>query len=118
MSIRLRWDDNQATILHQVFEEGWTLQAYKHSIAALEAMVQAKPQPVTLIMDLSNASRMPVRSRRGRSIDEALATRNVERIILVSPGHFMPIVSCPIDIVETLDEAFDLLDDQPLKMPA
>ena len=118
MSIWLRWDDNNKTILHQVFEEGWTLQAYYHSIAALEAMVADQPQSVRLVMDLSNASKMPLRSPRGRRIDEALATRNVERVILINPGYFMPVVKCPIDVVDSWDEALALLAGHSLKVSA
>ena len=119
MSIRLCWDRTDNTILHQVFEEGWTLQAYYHSIEAIEAMVSSRQHPVRLIMDLSAASTPPVRMARGRSVNEAKATRNIEHVILVKPGYFMPILDCPVDIVDTYDEAHMLLaQNEPMRLPA
>ncbi len=109
MSIQLRWDSNDPTILHQVFEEGWTLQAYCHSIEALEVMVSNCKQPVRLIMDLSAATTMPRRVARGRQIDEAAATRNIRRIVLIEPGHFMPMVDCPVDTATSCKDAIAML---------
>ncbi len=109
MSIWLRWDSEDPTILHQVFEAGWTLQAYWHSIEALEVMIRDCEHPVRLIMDLSAASTMPRRIARGRQIDEAAATHNVDRLILVQPGHFMPVVNCPVDTASSREEAIDML---------
>ncbi|MEM6527036.1 MAG: hypothetical protein AAF653_02010 [Chloroflexota bacterium] len=118
MSIRLRWDDNDNNVLHQIFEEGWTLQAYYHSIEALEVMLNGRQHPVQLIMNLDGAKTPPMRFARGRTVDEAKATANVERIILVNPGYFMPVVNCPVAIVSTMDEAHAVLDDAQEKIPA
>lgn len=109
MSIKLRWDGHNSNILHQIFEAGWTLQAYQHSMEALDVMVDHHPEPVQVVMDMSATTTPPMRLRPGRSVDEAAATRNVERIVLVSPGHFMPRVDCPVEVVDTIDEARSLL---------
>ncbi|MEL6150507.1 MAG: hypothetical protein AAFV33_24275 [Chloroflexota bacterium] len=118
MSIRLRWDENDSTILHQIFEEGWTLQAYYHSIEALEIMLMGRQQPVRLVMNLTGATTPPMRFTRGRTVDEAKATTNVERIVLINPGYFMPVVDCPVAVVTSMDEAFAILEDEQQKVPA
>jgi len=118
MSIRLRWDDNDNTVLHQIFEEGWTLQAYYHSIEALEVMVNSRQQPVRLIMNLSGATQPPMRITRGRTVDEAKATHNVEHIVLINPGYFMPAVNCRVDVASNCEEAHDILNGKSTKIPA
>lgn len=109
MCIQLHWDESYDNVLHMTFEEGWTLQAYYHSIAALECMVNTKPNPVTVIMNMSAADTPNLRLQRGRRIDESLATQNVHRILLVDPGYFSPQVNCPVQTVDSLEEAFALL---------
>ena len=116
MSIKLRWDDTDNNTLHQVFEAGWTLQAYQHSMEALDVMVNRHAKPVRVVMDMSAAPTPPLRLRRGRQLDEAKSTRNVERIVLIDPGHFMPQVNCPVDIVDTPAEARALLQMQPAEL--
>lgn len=118
MSIKLRWDEHNDNILHQIFETGWTLQAYQHSMDALDVMVSHHSEPVQVVMDMSAATTAPRQVRRGRSVDEATATRNVERIVLVAPGRFMPRVDCPVDVVNTVAEARSLLQAQAALIPA
>jgi hypothetical protein len=118
MSIRLCWDENDNTVLNLVFEEGWTLQAYYHSIEALEVMVSNRQQPVRLIMNLTGTTHPPMRLTRGRTVDETKATRNVERIVLINPGYFMPVVNCPINVVTSIDEANAILCSEQVKVPA
>jgi hypothetical protein len=118
MCIRLCWDDNDDTILYQVFEEGWTLTAYYHSVEALEVMVRNRQQPVRVIMDMSDATTPVVHLGRGRRVNEAEAMCNVERVVLVDPGYFMPQVNCPVDVVDTRDEALRLIRNAQLSLPA
>lgn len=114
MSIRLHWNPTHSNVLHMTFEQGWTLQAYYHSIAALESMVNSHPQPVMLIMDLSQAPAPAMRYTVGRNVDEARATRNVSHIALVKPGNFMPLVNCPVEIVDQLEDALSRLMLEPV----
>ncbi len=118
MSIRLQWDNNDDRVLYQIFEEGWTLQAYYHSIAALDAMTANHDRPIYLVMDLSNVSGNRPRETHGRRFDEAHATRNLARVLLVSPGYFMPNVNCPVDVVDSREAALDMLNDVQQKIPA
>lgn len=119
MCIRLRWDENDDTILHQVFEEGWTLQAYYHSIEALELMVNSRQQPVRLVMDFSATTATPVmRLTRGRTVDEADAMQNIAHIVMVKPGRFMPQVTCSVDVANTVEQATRLLNGEPERLLA
>lgn len=119
MCIRLHWDKDDNTILHQVFEEGWTLQAYYHSIEALEMLIKDRSQPVRLVMDFSaTTATPPVRMTRGRTVNEADAMRNVERVVMVNPGRFMPQVDCPIEVTRTTAQAVDHIQHEPCPQPA
>jgi len=116
MGITLHWDDTNT--IYQTFETDWTLKTYQHSMEALEVMVEGHNAPVRVIMDMSQSNTPSLRLTRGRRVDETRATRNVERIVLVSPGYFMPLVDCPVDTVDTLEEAQTLLERLPLPVPA
>jgi hypothetical protein len=118
MCIRLRWDENHLNVIHQVFEEGWTLQAYYHSIAALEAMTINRPNPVTLIMNMTTSTTPPMHHTHSHTVEETQAMANIEQVIIVNPGKFMPLVDRPVHIVTTPDEAYQLLEIDYIAKPA
>lgn len=118
MCIRLSWDQNNSTILHQVFEAGWTLPAYYHSIIAMEAMTNDQPEAVCLIIDMSMADTPPMRNHPRHHVDENDVLCRFDRVIIVNPGNFMPNITCPIETVNSLAEAYALLETKPLFIPA
>jgi hypothetical protein len=111
MSIKVQWEDTTIGIIRMTFEPDWTLQAYYHSIAALDAMLHMYPGRAIVLMDMSAANTTPIMHlSRGREMNEDRVLCNTERLVVINPGHFMPSVSCPVDIVDTLEDAYTLLD--------
>ena len=115
MGIQLAWNDKR-TVLYQTFNGDWTLQAYYHSIAALEVMTAGCHEDITLIMDMRNAPTPSLRMPRGRNINEAEATRNIKQVVIVDAGYFMPLVDCPVYLVNSIEEAL-LYVNQAVELP-
>lgn len=110
MSIKVQWEDTTTGLIRLSFAADWTLEAYYHAIAALDAMLHAYPGQATVLMDLSAAPHTPpLRVPRGREMHEDRVLCRTARLVLINPGHFMPNVTCPVDIVATPDAAYTLL---------
>ncbi len=110
MSIKVQWEDTTTGLIRMSFAADWSLEAYYHAIAALDAMLHTYPGSATVLMDLSAATTTPpLRVPRGREMDEDRVLCNTARLVMINPGHFMPHVTCPVDIVDTLDQAYSLL---------
>lgn len=111
MCIKLHWDEQDNRLLHMTFEDNWTLQAYYHSITALECMTEIRDEPVTVMMDMREAVMMAAHVPHGRRVDEASAMANVERVVLICPGHFMPQVTCDVITVDSIESAYEAVYD-------
>ena len=110
MSIKVQWEDTTIGIIRMSFAADWSLEAYYHSIAALDVMLKNYPGRAIVLMDMTDAPHTPtMRVPRGRGMHEDRVLCNTARLVIINPGYFMPNITCPVDVVDTLDQAYDLL---------
>jgi hypothetical protein len=106
MSIQLQWDHSTITpSIHMTFEKDWTLDAYYHSIAALDVMLDSQSVPFAIILDMTVAPTPPLRVPRGRQLDENRVFCRADLLVVVRAGHFMPHVTCPVEWADSLAAA-------------
>ena len=111
MSIKVQWENTTTGIIRMSFGADWSLEAYYHSIAALDAMLHAYPGSVTVLMDMSAAEHTPtMRVPRGREMDEDRVLCRAARLVIINPGYFMPNITCPVEVVDTLAQAHELIE--------
>jgi hypothetical protein len=110
MSIKVQWENTTTGVIRMAFGVDWSLEAYYHSIAALDAMLYNYPGRVTVLMDMSATDQTPtMRVPRGREMDEDRVLCRAARLVIINPGYFMPNVTCPVEVAGTLDQAYDLV---------
>jgi hypothetical protein len=112
MSIQVKWDDARNDVIRLIFEEGWSLQAYYHSIAALDVMMRSSVNPITVIMDMTHTTTTPImRVPRGRTVNENQILCDASRLILVNARYFSPQLTCPVERVDTLEQAYQRIEE-------
>jgi hypothetical protein len=90
MSIFSRWDNAQKTVMHLVFEKGWTRQDYQQAAYEIEIMLSGVNAPVHMIFDIRSAPTLPSGSALAEIMRDFSSTPSrVGLVVVVGAGNVL-----------------------------
>lgn len=94
MSIFSRWDNAQKTVMHLIFEKGWTWHDYQQATDEIDIMLSSASGQVHLIVDIRSAPTLP----SGAALTEILrdlsaATDNMGIVVVVGASKTLQLMT-------------------------
>lgn len=117
MPIQVIWDNEEQTIIRQIFSDPWELSAYYDAIKITNAMMDSNENLIDIIIDGSDAHALPRNLLSGLGYVEAHVHARERYVIAVTQnllvkGFFgilkrvKPSLGAKVKLVNTLDEAY------------
>jgi len=88
MSIQILWDDDDKTIMRQVFCGRWTVEEYRHIIEKTEKLLKGLPHTVHIIMDLRQSENTPSNILSTIRFAASKITDNLGTVVFVGANEF------------------------------
>jgi len=94
MAVEISWDDAQHTILRVVLQDwGWDDLAHDEAIEARRRMLDAAPQPVTMLIILRDTPRNLLGMLPHMSQSPGFSHPNVQRVIIVADQNIIKVAA-------------------------
>lgn len=124
MGIRIFWDNDDKTILHQVFEPDWTIADYHYAMDMAYNLISTRPRSVDVIIDLSRSEVQPTRILNAALSRVNPVPLNLGSLVIVKPEtHFQAafelgkriMTGVPAQVVNTVDDSYRVITQQRTK---
>lgn len=89
MPIQIQWDDDQHTVLVQIYQGDWTLPEYLDVIGKTYDLIEALDHPVDLIADLRNSGKVPVQLMSAKTYAEHKISSRQRLLVLAGADSFL-----------------------------